>query len=132
MAVSARAPAWCIFDNTARGAAATDAAPLTSNLTPGVVVPIPTFPLAFIKSRSAPAVLIRTELLNRVASPLKMVPTRSIQLFAGVCALIRKNPVFSLVFTPRISFAVVDAESDGISDPVPIADDIHLIRGLSV
>lgn len=32
LAVSARAPAWCIFDNTARGAAATDAVRLMSRL----------------------------------------------------------------------------------------------------
>jgi hypothetical protein len=109
------------------------APPATSNLTPGVVVPIPTFPLPFITIRSVPTVLIRTEFVNLNASPLVIFPIKSIHAFAGVCALIRKNPLFSLVFTPRISFAVLfDATRDGTSEAGPTAEDRNLIRGLSV
>jgi hypothetical protein len=39
------------------------APPATSNLTPGVIVPTPTFPLAFTIIRLKVPVLIRTELL---------------------------------------------------------------------
>ena len=108
------------------------AAPATSNLTPGVVVPIPTFPLPFTNIRSTPAVLIRTELLNFTAFASLFAPIKSIHEFAGVCALNRKNPLLSDVFTPRISFAVLLVEADGISALGLIALDINLIRGLSV
>jgi hypothetical protein len=110
------------------------APPAMSNRTPvpGVVVPIPTFPLPFTNIRSTPAVLIRTELENFNASPLKIVPIMSIQEFAGVCALNLKNPLLSDVFTPRISFAVLLTAADGISAFGLITFDINLMRGLSV
>jgi hypothetical protein len=116
-------------------AAATDAAPETSNLTPGVIVPIPTFPAAFTNIRSTPAVLIRTELENLAPDAVSVfTPIKSIQEFAGVCAVNLKNPVLFAVFTPRISFAVLGVVciAVGISELGLIALDINLMRGLSV
>jgi hypothetical protein len=116
-------------------AAATDAAPETSSLTPGIIVPIPTFPAAFTTIRSTPAVLIRTELENLAPDAVSVfTPIKSIQEFAGVCAVNLKNPVLFAVFTPRISFAVLGVVciAVGISEEGLIALDINLIRGLSV
>jgi hypothetical protein len=95
-------------------AAATEEAPETSKRAFGAVVPIPTFPLPFMIIASEPPVLNRTELLN-LEEFVVFIPIRSIQLFAGVCADNRKNPLSSDGITPLISFVVDDVVMDGIS-----------------
>ena len=85
-------------------AAATDASPAISNRTPGVFVPIPILPIPSIIIRSVPPVTIRTELLYFLPVAWVLTPVKSIQLFAEVCALKRRNPELSNEFTPLISF----------------------------
>jgi hypothetical protein len=88
--------------------------PFTSNVVVGAFVPIPTFPLPFTIMRSVPPVLIRTALLYADVEVFR--PIKSIQLFAGVCALKRKNPlVLAFDETPLISFDVADVVALGIA-----------------
>jgi hypothetical protein len=115
-------------------AAATDVAPLTSSLTPGTVVPIPTFPLPFTTICGCPPVLILTELLYFAAFELILAPIKSIQQLLGCCAVKRRKPVFAespiafIGITPLISFAVVSLKF-GISPPLVTVLDINLMRG---
>jgi hypothetical protein len=114
-------------------AAATDAAPLTSSLTPGTTVPIPTFPSPFTNIRSTPAVLILTELLNFAPLFVSLLkPMRSIQLLFGAWAVRRKNPVSLVWTTPRISFTLTPMFGNGRSASLAMVPDTNLIRGLSV
>ncbi len=99
---------------------------------PGAFVPIPTFPLAFIIMRSLFAVLNRIELLYIEFVDDVLSPIRSILLFAAVCADKRKNPEFSVVFTPLISFVLCPEASVGITAVGSIAREINFILGLSL
>ena len=81
--------------------------------------------------RSVPPVLIRTALLYADAEVFN--PIKSIQLFAGVCALKRKNPLeMSVDETPLISFDVADVVALGIAEFAAIPREISLMRGTSV
>ena len=81
--------------------------------------------------RSTPPVAIRIALLYLIPLGVcEFVPIKSIQLFAGVCAVKRRNPELWVVFTPLTSFA--DWAKFGISNAGFIAPDNNLMRGLSV
>jgi hypothetical protein len=81
--------------------------------------------------RSVSLVLIRTALLYADAELFE--PIKSIQLFAGVCALKRKNPlVLKFDDTPRISFDVDVVVVLGIAEFAATPLEISLIRGTSL